>query len=87
METSYTHLPVLSKCAVRLALLTGAPIVPVAMDGAYRVVQRRKIVRRLLVNVLLRPTSPEIVGVNMSQISHPADTVLLADAGQSSRST
>ena len=41
--------------AVRLALRTGAPIVPVALTGAHRVAGRRHLVRSLLVNVVLRP--------------------------------
>ncbi len=41
--------------AVRLALRTGAPVVPVAMVGAHRVVGRRNIFGRLLGNVLTRP--------------------------------
>lgn len=41
--------------AVRLALRTGAPIVPVAMVGAHEVVGRRRIVRNLLRNLVRRP--------------------------------
>lgn len=41
--------------AVRLALRTGAPVVPVAMVGAHRVVGKRRILGRLLGNVLTRP--------------------------------
>ncbi len=41
--------------AVRLALRSGAPIVPVAMVGAHRVVSRRKILTNLLKNLVLRP--------------------------------
>jgi 1-acyl-sn-glycerol-3-phosphate acyltransferase len=48
--------------AVRLALQTGAPIVPVALEGAYRVVGRRKVVSSLLRNVLLRPKVATAVG-------------------------
>ena len=48
--------------AVRLALQTGAPIVPVALEGAYRVVGRRKLVSSLLRNVLLRPKVATAVG-------------------------
>jgi 1-acyl-sn-glycerol-3-phosphate acyltransferase len=50
------HLPERGKTgAVRLALLTGAPIVLVASEGAHRVVGRRKLVRSMLVNVVRRP--------------------------------
>jgi len=48
--------------AVRLALQTGAPIVPVAMEGAYRVVGRRKLAGSLLKNVILRPKVATAVG-------------------------
>ena len=48
--------------AVRLALQTGAPIVPVALEGAYRVVGRRKLLSSLLRNVLLRPKVATAVG-------------------------
>lgn len=48
--------------AVRLALRTGAPIVPVAMDGAHRVVGRRKLVSSLIKNVVLRPKVHTAVG-------------------------
>lgn len=50
------HWPERSKTgAVRLALLTGAPIVPVAMVGTHRVVGRGHPIRSILVNVILRP--------------------------------
>ena len=48
--------------AVRLALRTGAPIVPVAMLGANDVVGRRRIGRTLLRNLLRRPTVRTHVG-------------------------
>jgi 1-acyl-sn-glycerol-3-phosphate acyltransferase len=41
--------------AVRLALRTGAPIIPVAMSGADRLVGRKRIVIGLLRNVVRRP--------------------------------
>lgn len=41
--------------AVRLALRSGAPIVPVAMVGAHRVIGRRRIVLQLLGNLVRRP--------------------------------
>lgn len=48
--------------AVRLALLTGAPIVPVALVGAHRVVGKTHILTRLLRNTLLQPTVRVAVG-------------------------
>lgn len=48
--------------AVRLALRSGAPIVPVAMVGAHRIIERSGIVRRLLVSVVLRPRVVTRVG-------------------------
>lgn len=41
--------------AVRLALASGAPIVPVAMSGTTDLVDRKRNVRRLLKNVVVRP--------------------------------
>ena len=41
--------------AVRLALRTGAPVVPVAMVGAHEVVGRRRIILRMVTNVVRRP--------------------------------
>jgi 1-acyl-sn-glycerol-3-phosphate acyltransferase len=48
--------------AVRLALRTGAPIVPIAMVGAHRIVGRRQVVRRLVVAMVLRPRVETAVG-------------------------
>ena len=48
--------------AIRLALATGAPIVPVAMAGSTEILDRRHNVRRLLRNVLLRPRVQVRVG-------------------------
>ncbi len=48
--------------AVRLALRTGAPIVPVALEGAYRLVGRKRVVSRMIVNVVLRPKVHTAVG-------------------------
>jgi 1-acyl-sn-glycerol-3-phosphate acyltransferase len=48
--------------AVRLALQSGAPIVPVAMVGAHEVVSRKRIAWRLLRNLLLRPRVDVVVG-------------------------
>lgn len=47
---------------VRLALVTGAPIVPVAMVGAHDVVGRRHVVRRLVLNTIRRPLVSVKVG-------------------------
>jgi 1-acyl-sn-glycerol-3-phosphate acyltransferase len=48
--------------AVRLALRTGAPVVPVALVGAQQVVGRTGVVARLLGNTLLRPRVAVAVG-------------------------
>lgn len=41
--------------AVRLALRTGAPIVPLAMVGSHRVLRRRGVVPALVLNLIRRP--------------------------------
>ena len=57
------HWPERSKTgAVRLALRTGAPVVPVALVGAHRVVGRTGILGRLLRNTLWRPRVAVAVG-------------------------
>jgi 1-acyl-sn-glycerol-3-phosphate acyltransferase len=57
------HWPERSKTgAVRLALRTGAPVVPVAMVGAQQVVGRTGILTRLLRNTVLRPRVAVAVG-------------------------
>lgn len=48
--------------AVRLALATGAPIVPIAMVGAHRVVGRERIVLGVLFNLVRRPKVSVKVG-------------------------
>jgi 1-acyl-sn-glycerol-3-phosphate acyltransferase len=48
--------------AVRLALRSGVPIVPVAMVGAHEVIGRRRIVRNLLKNLVRRPKVRVAVG-------------------------
>jgi len=48
--------------AVRLALRTGAPVVPVAMVGAHRVVSRRRVLLNLLLNLVRRPQVRTLVG-------------------------
>ena len=64
--------------AVRLALRTGAPIVPIAMVGAHRVLDRKHIVSQLVSNVLLRPRvdtavgDPIDVGAGVSDHGDPA---------------
>jgi 1-acyl-sn-glycerol-3-phosphate acyltransferase len=57
------HWPERSKTgAVRLAIRTGAPIVPVALVGAERLVGKTGIVGRLLRNTILRPRVVVAVG-------------------------
>ena len=57
------HWPERSKTgAVRLALRTGAPVVPVALVGAHQVVGTSGIVARLLRNTILRPRVRVAVG-------------------------
>jgi 1-acyl-sn-glycerol-3-phosphate acyltransferase len=48
--------------SVRLALRTGAPIVPVAMVGAHRVIGRRRLVPTLIANVVRRPKVETRIG-------------------------
>jgi 1-acyl-sn-glycerol-3-phosphate acyltransferase len=48
--------------SVRLALRTGAPIVPVAMVGGHRVISRRRLVPTLLMNLIRRPKVNTRVG-------------------------
>ncbi|HSU03864.1 MAG TPA: lysophospholipid acyltransferase family protein [Nocardioides sp.] len=69
------HWPERSKTgAVRLALRTGAPVVPVALVGAQQVVGQSGIVRRLLRNTVLRPRVAVAVG-------SPIDVRRLAGVG------
>ena len=57
------HWPERSKTgAVRLALRTGAPVVPVALVGAQQVVGKTGIVARLMRNTVLRPRVTVAVG-------------------------
>lgn len=51
--------------AVRLALRSGAPIVPVAMVGAHEVVGRHRVVMTLLTNIIRRPTVSTKVGASI----------------------
>lgn len=48
--------------AVRLALRTGAPIVPVALEGAHRVIGKKRPLVGLMKNVILRPEVHTAVG-------------------------
>lgn len=48
--------------AVRLALRTGAPIVPVALEGAHRVIGKKRLLVGLVKNVILRPKVHTAVG-------------------------
>ena len=66
--------------AVRLALRTGAPIVPVAMVGAHRVLSRRKVVPTLLLNVIRRPK------VN-TRVGQPIDIRTLMNIGPTTEPT
>ncbi len=69
------HWPERSKTgAVRLALRTGAPVVPVALVGAQQVVGQSGIARRLLRNTVLRPRVAVAVG-------SPIDVRRLAGVG------
>lgn len=58
--------------AVRLALRTDAPIVPVAMLGAHDVVGRRRIAATLARNLVRRPTVATRVGdpINIREVMH-----------------
>ena len=47
---------------VRLALRSGAPIVPVAMVGAHRVLGRKRLLAQVVTNVVLRPRVETAVG-------------------------
>ncbi len=57
---------------VRLALASGAPIVPVAMEGSQRVVRRRLILIALLANVVRRPKVSVRVGeaIDVRRLMH-----------------
>jgi 1-acyl-sn-glycerol-3-phosphate acyltransferase len=60
--------------AVRLALRTSAPIVPVAMVGAHHVVGRRRVAVTLITNVVRRPKVSTKVG-------HPIDVRSMMNIG------
>ena len=65
---------------MRLALRTGAPIVPVAMVGAHRVVDRHRLVPTLVLNLVRRPK------VN-TRIGEPIDIRELMNIGPSTQPT
>jgi 1-acyl-sn-glycerol-3-phosphate acyltransferase len=76
--------------AVRLALRTGAPVVPVAMVGAHDLVRRRHVVRHLVSNIVLRPRVEVSIGEPIdvrslvvdpddpAEIRHATDVVMTA---------
>ncbi|HEX2784673.1 MAG TPA: lysophospholipid acyltransferase family protein [Ilumatobacteraceae bacterium] len=66
--------------AVRLALRTGAPIVPVAMVGAHRVVSRHRVVPTLLGNLIRRPRVD-------TRIGSPIDVRALMNIGPTTEPT
>ena len=66
--------------AVRLALRSGAPIVPVAMVGAHEVVGRHRVVKTLLTNIIRRPKVSTKVGA-------PIDVRRLMNIGPSTQPT
>jgi 1-acyl-sn-glycerol-3-phosphate acyltransferase len=66
--------------AVRLALRTGAPIVPVAMVGAHRVVARRNVLPTLVLNAVRRPKVDTLVGA-------PIDVRTLMNIGPATEPT
>jgi 1-acyl-sn-glycerol-3-phosphate acyltransferase len=74
--------------AVRLALRTGAPIVPVAMVGSHEVVGRRRIALQLLRNLVRRPKVAVDVGdpIDVREIvgggTDPSPEVIRATADQ-----
>lgn len=58
--------------AVRLALMTDVPIVPIAMVGTHRVLTRGHPIRSLVANLLLRPQV-------LVEVGQPIDVVGLAE--------
>jgi 1-acyl-sn-glycerol-3-phosphate acyltransferase len=60
--------------AVRLAVRTGAPIVPVAMVGAHRIMGRRRLVWHLLKSAFTRPRVEVAVGAPI-QVRSLVDSV------------
>ncbi|MCF6376109.1 1-acyl-sn-glycerol-3-phosphate acyltransferase [Nocardioides KLBMP 9356] len=77
------HWPERSKTgAVRLALRTGAPVVPVALVGAQQVVGTSGILPRLLRNTVLRPRVSVAVGepIDVRRLAGARDGVDVDDA-------
>jgi len=58
---------------VRLGARSGAPVVPVALVGAHRVIDRRRMISRTMLNVILRPKVSVAVGT-------PVDVERLIDS-------
>jgi 1-acyl-sn-glycerol-3-phosphate acyltransferase len=60
---------------VRLAVRSGAPVVPIAMVGAHRVIGRRRMVSKVMLNVLLRPKVSIEVGdpIDVSALITPGE--------------
>jgi 1-acyl-sn-glycerol-3-phosphate acyltransferase len=58
---------------VRLAIRSGAPVIPVAMIGAHRVIGGRRMFSRMLLNVVLRPKVSIEVGpaIDVSSLITP----------------
>ncbi|MEM1334569.1 MAG: lysophospholipid acyltransferase family protein [Actinomycetota bacterium] len=54
---------------VRLALRSGAPVVPIAMVGAHRVIPRRRILSRVMLNAVLRPEVAVVVGTPIDVVA------------------
>lgn len=71
------HWPERAKTGVvRLALRTGAPIIPIALVGTHRVLTRQHPLRTILTNVVLRPEVLTRVGapIVLGQLSQPETT-------------
>jgi 1-acyl-sn-glycerol-3-phosphate acyltransferase len=69
--------------AVRLALRSGAPIVPIAMVGAHRVLDRGHMASQLVSNILLRPRVDTAVGAPIdvrAWVTDPDDPGQIRDA-------
>lgn len=62
--------------AVRLALMTGAPIIPIAMVGTHRVLDHHRPVSSILKNLILRPEVLTEVGdpINVRALLEGAET-------------
>ncbi len=68
---------------VRLALRTRAPVIPIAMVGAHRVLGRENVVRQLLSNMVMRPRVETAVGdpIDVSAlVDDPDDAVMVRRA-------